>query len=80
MRIIQTFAKEFNINVEDIRNFKLPNYPVPAMKKSLSDVVDEGLKKIHDKWLKSQLQTDILMHNNASDVNIYPRTTLISHR
>jgi len=58
-----------NIRKEEIPNFKLPEYNVPEMKKSLSDAIDEGFTKIHDEWVKKpkQPQTAILTHNNDPD-------------
>ncbi|KAL3856074.1 hypothetical protein ACJMK2_015270 [Sinanodonta woodiana] len=52
------FAREFNIRVEEILTFKLPKYPITAMKKSLSDAIDEGFKKIYDKWVKKSKTTN----------------------
>ncbi|KAL3836102.1 hypothetical protein ACJMK2_021555 [Sinanodonta woodiana] len=52
------FARKFNIRVEEIPTFKLPNYPITAMKKSLSDAINEGFKKIHDKWVKKSKTTN----------------------
>jgi hypothetical protein len=39
------FAKKYNIPVEDILGFKLPEYNVPELKKKLSDIIDAGFKK-----------------------------------
>ena len=46
------FSKEFKIREEEIENYKLPDYNVPVMKKSLNDAINEGFKRIHDEWVK----------------------------
>ena len=44
------FTLAFRIQVENIKNYKLSHYNIPAMKKSLSEAIDEGFRIIHDEW------------------------------
>ena len=42
------FTILYNIRKEEIPDFKLPEYNVSAMKKFLSEAIDESFKKVHD--------------------------------